>query len=614
MIDAKRLYLMKPKLYGPSGEGGILGATGTAAQSAITNGATIASSAGANVDSLWGQITESPGAKMLASGVDTVKGGVSSLIDKLPTGASLSTFGENAKTVLSTGVSSLGTSAAETASKIGEAFSDSKGFVKDKSDQNKESLTPTPWQADKSQNDLFAMGRPCRFNQTIDPQRRFGNYLRSKMSVIDLIPVDYGVDFTRMADMITKDKGTLSEGIYSLGYEIKIKLYKALCDYHGLKPYAGVRLYTTDDTTASDTIQVQYKDSTFQGLTDKMTEFGQGFRNVTQSVLGEAKSNEFVDSTQGTIHNTTKKLSAEFGATSGLSELLAGISNVASDMVMSGNKMTFPKIWQSSSYNGNLSVNVRLISPYGHPKAIKEFIMKPLSYLLLLAAPQTVNGITYGGSIPVTIKAYGLNYTIVGSLASITFRRGGSDSSFNLYRQPLTLDLSLEFQTLFDAFAVYDPSVLGKKLKADKKVFWNENLSDPGPLNMYNHENNNNLMTTLGTILASFRPVKVTDMNVNPQVYGMFVPPSRSDIPDAPSFTPFTGNLGSAISGAVSNIGTFASLITNAPKLIQQGLANAVYNVAKGTVSTIAGNASKWISKTPAEAANIANKMTENFS
>jgi hypothetical protein len=300
------------------------------------------------------------------------------------------------------------------------------------------------------------------------------------------------------------------------------------------------------------------------------------------------------------------------GVAPGIRDLLKSVAAVGSDIVMKGNKMTFPKIWQSTTYNGHLSVNVRLVSPYGHPKAIKEFIMKPLSYLILLAAPQTINGVTYGGSIPITIKAYGLNYTVVGSIASITFRRGGSDSSFNLYRQPLTIDLSIEFQTLFDAFAVFDPSVISG-LKTDKDIFQDDLLTNPGSLNFYNQSNKNNLMVSLGTILASLRPVQLVGMSIDPQVYGMFEAPSRTDIPDAPSFTPLTGNLGSTISGAVSSIGKFSEMVTNAPKLIQQGLSNAVYNTAKGSVSSITDSASGWIGRTAGSADSVRTKITGNM-
>lgn len=530
-------------------------------------------------------------------------------------------WGQNALDTVTAAGSAVATSATNTAKNLGKAFSDAKGLVTDQTNTNKKTLKISkPWtisDTEKNLQDLFMIGRPCKFNKVVDPYNRFGNYLRSKMSVIDLIPVDYGVDLKRMTEMVAgaNDSETNNKvSIYSIGYQEKIALYKRLCTYHGLKEYVGVRLFTTDDTTASDTIQVQYKDSTFQGLSDSLSSAGQSYRDAANSLLG-SHSKEFSDKVISAGTELASEATASLGGNQGLQELMKGVASVAGDMVMKGNKMTFPKIWQSSTYNGNLSVNVRLVSPYGHPKAVKEFILKPLSYLILLSAPQTINGVTFGGSIPITIKAYGLNYTVLGSISSMTFRRGGSDSSFNLYRQPLTIDISIEFQTLFDAFAVFDPSVLGENLKTDRDIFKSPMLSDASSLNMYTPENKNNLMVSLGTILASLRPVRVVgmDMNVDPQVYGMFEPPNRSDIPDAPSFTPLTGNLGSSISGAVSSIGSFASMVTNAPKLIQQGLSNAVYNTAKGTVGSIASSASGYINGGAAAASSIRNKIMGNL-
>ncbi len=531
-------------------------------------------------------------------------------------------WGQNAVDTVTAAGSAVATSVTNTAKNLSKAFSDAKGLVTDQTNTNKKNLkVSTPWtvsDTDKNLQDLFMIGRPCKFNNIVDRYNRFGNYLRSKMSVIDLIPVDYGVDLKRMTEMVAGkvDSTNNKVSIYSIGYQEKIALYKRLCKYHGLKEYVGVRLFTTDDTTASDTIQVQYKDSTFQGLSDSLSSAGQSYRDAANSLLG-SHAQEFSNKVTTAGAEMAQKATDSLGGGPGLQELMKGVASVAGDMVMRGNKMTFPKIWQSSTYNGNLSVNVRLVSPYGHPKAVKEFILKPLSYLILLSAPQTINGVTFGGSIPITIKAYGLNYTVLGSISSMTFRRGGSDSSFNLYRQPLTIDISIEFQTLFDAFAVFDPQNENNplNLKTDKDIFKSPMLSDASSLNMYTPENKNNMMVSLGTILASLRPVRIVgmDMNVDPQVYGMFEPPTRTDIPDAPSFTPLTGNLGSSISGAVSSIGSFASMVTNAPKLIQQGLSNAVYNTAKGTVGSISSSASGYINGGAAAASSIRNKIMGNL-
>jgi hypothetical protein len=542
-------------------------------------------------------------------------------------------WGAGAVTSIQTSASNAAGAAINTATtiskKFGDAFSSAIGLVTDQTTTNEKTLTElsqTMMDAyRKTGKDLFPIGRPCKFNEQIDKYQRFGNYLRTKMSVIDLIPVDYGFDFTRMAKIVGLQKGEVDSksagdmaNMFSLGYKDQINIYGRILKYHGLSDeYAGIRLYTTDDTTANDTIQIGYKDSTFQGISNAMSEVGQNIKDLAGSLFG-SDTKEFQKKVVAASEEGAKKITETVGGGPGVQQLVKDLTNVASDMIVSGNKMTFPKIWQSTTYAGNLSVNIRLVSPYGHPKAVKEFILKPLSYLILLAAPQTINGVTYGGSIPLTIRAYGLNYTLLGALSSITFRRGGSDTSFNLYRQPLTIDLSLEFQTLFDAFAVFDPGPSPSSnvsLNYDKDIFSDPSLSDPSTLGRFAYDKSSSLhiMTSLGTILSSLKPIGLMDANVNPQVYGLFESPPRDDIPDLPSFTPITGNLGSTISSAVDSIGSFGKLITNAPTLLQQGLANAVYNTAKGSVASIVGSASKYIGNVGGAASKVVNIVRGNL-
>lgn len=543
----------------------------------------------------------------------------------------VSAWGAGATASIATSASNLTTTAVSTAGSLSKAFQDASGLVVDQTNTNLKPLKKfdNKWVLSAQNNDLkelFPIGIPARFNKVVDPYNRFGNYLRSKMSVIDLIPVDYKMDFKKLTDIISSQKEAEKssskakkeiDSIFEIGYGqtgSKIELFQKLCEHHGLPSnYAGIRLYTTDDTTSNDSISIQYKDSTFQGLTDGLSNTFQSFRDIANSVLGST-TKEYADKATAAAAEASKQVVAEVGGNEAMQKLTESMTAIAGDILMKGNKMTFPKIWQSTSYSGQLSVNIKLMSPYGHPEAIKEFILKPLSYLLLLAAPQTINGVTYGGSIPLTVKAYGLNYTIVGSINSITFRRGGSETAFNLYKQPLILDISIDFQTLFDAFAMFDPSVFGDSLTQDKNIFEDPMLTNPdNSLNLYTQANKNNLMTTLGTVLASFRPVKLSNMDIDPQVYGVFTPPSRDDIPDSPAFTPITGNLGSSISGAVDSIGKFANMVTNAPKLIQQGLSNAVYNTAKGSVGSIVGKASGWLTSSSSTITGVTTKVNSLF-
>lgn len=492
---------------------------------------------------------------------------------------------------------------------------DKGSYIRGVTFKNQEQIIQSPGKISGTEpGELFMIGRPCKFNSDVDKFQRFGNYLRMKMNVVDLIPVDYSMDIKNMWKMMSEEtRKTFKDSIYSLNYGGQIEVYKRICNYHGLKKYSGIRLFTTDDTTANDTISVQYKDSTFQGVADQLTDIGQKVRNVASTVFG-SKASDVLKTGSTELGNVVRGTGNELGASQGVQDLLGTLTEVVSDMGLNGNKLTFPKIWQSSSYAGNLSVNIRLVSPYGHPNAIKEFIMKPLSYLILLAAPQTTNSITYGGNIPITIKAYGMNYTTLGAISSMTFRRGGSDTSYNLYRQPLTIDVSLEFQTLFDAFAVFDP-LQGDNLTTDQNIFNDPQLTNVSPysLDAYTRDSQHHYMTTLGTILASLRPIQISGFSVNPQVYGSFIAPSRDDVPDDYTFIPLTGNLGSAISGAVSSIGNFANMVTNAPKIAQQALSNAVYNMSKGAVSTITGTASGWLNAASSRVNDVVNTVNMNI-
>jgi hypothetical protein len=93
----------------------------------------------------------------------------------------------------------------------------------------------------------------------------------------------------------------------------------------------------------------------------------------------------------------------------------------------------------------------------------------------------------------------------------------------------------------------------------------------------------------------------------------MFALPNRNDIPDSPEFLPVGGNLGTTITSAVSSLENISKIITNAPQIISQGLSNAVYNIAKESVSVISGTAGDWINKPVAVANTIRNTIIGNL-
>ena len=47
-------------------------------------------------------------------------------------------------------------------------------------------------------NDFMYIGKPCAFHETVDPNHRIGKFLRNRMSIIDLIPCYFKIDFAKL--------------------------------------------------------------------------------------------------------------------------------------------------------------------------------------------------------------------------------------------------------------------------------------------------------------------------------------------------------------------------------------------------------------------------------
>jgi hypothetical protein len=96
------------------------------------------------------------------------------------------------------------------------------------------SLSSAQIKVGEGKTQLFSIGSPCRFNNTIDPQGRISAYLRTKMQVIDLIPCDYKFNFDALKGLTTA-KNAAFGGIHSISYDERIAEYNRMCTFHGLQ-------------------------------------------------------------------------------------------------------------------------------------------------------------------------------------------------------------------------------------------------------------------------------------------------------------------------------------------------------------------------------------------
>ena len=375
--------------------------------------------------------------------------------------------------------------------------------------------------------DLYPVGRSTLFRDAVDPKNRLGKYIRSKMHVVDLIPCTFEIPLLKSPTTAIDD--AIQSITPQISYNDAIKRFSKRCSSHGLEQKSGVRLHITDETTSSESFDVGYEDSMFQSTLDslsgKLREIRQYGRSVTE------KYDDYADQiAKSAGEATTAGISALFGEGAGAN--VGKVVGTLADVILKGNRVTMPKIWSNTTHSSELNCFIKLVSPYGTPWAIAEYIIKPIMYLHLLSAPRTKDTVSYGGSTPLTIRAYGLQHMNVGAIKQISFRRGGNDSSFNVYRQPLTVDVRMSFQYLVDGFACFhEDTTIGKNLVKESKTF----LSST---EVYEGNSNNAIMSTIRDVVTSLRPIRFSEeeneQSASP-LLGYFTKP-KQDFPS--SLTP----------------------------------------------------------------------------
>jgi len=128
-----------------------------------------------------------------------------------------------------------------------------------------------------------------------------------------------------------------------------------------------------------------------------------------------------------------------------------------------------------------------------------------------MAAPKTPDGVSFGHPFTLTLNAYGMAYAPLAAIKNITLRRGGSDSSFNIYRQPLTIDVTIEFDFLIKGFAAYkhdahnfDPHDKDIYTRASQSAFMAE---DEFAAAGTGRTSKSPSLTTIGKIVQSLQPI-----------------------------------------------------------------------------------------------------------
>ncbi len=201
--------------------------------------------------------------------------------------------------------------------------------------------------------------------------------------------------------------------------------------------YYGFTVLGTNDSTFNETISNEYGANRFQqaaeDIASKVKESAAG--NLIATVGGFFRSYD--------SENGVKALQevGKFGLLGAMSGLFQGV------------KIQLPQVWNNSDYNSSLNIMIRLISPSGDQMSIRKYIKEPLEVLIRAAAPITMDGIMSGYPMIWDVKAHGVMHLKMATITAITITRGGNDTVYNKYDEPLNVDVRLMITPINPGFA-----------------------------------------------------------------------------------------------------------------------------------------------------------------
>lgn len=320
------------------------------------------------------------------------------------------------------------------------------------------------------------------YNRNIDPKGDYAKKLLSNINKVVLKPVGYSVDFAGMSTefmqllkaigddgegsitnnnnnnnnsgnvifKIGKDaKFSMQYGDKNIGTEVALKIWKSILAANAsLSPtettfkldpnVESLHILGANDSTFTEVLSNNYKPSFIDSSsTSKIQQF-----------MGKLKN-----------FNIAQQLFTAFDADAGRAIMRSSSSDSDILNMLSGKSLgyqtTLPKEWYNSSYQSGLQLLIRLVAPSGHYTDVYKYILQPLMYLICAASPVTYNGVSYGFPPLWRVEAEGLQTIPLAGISAITISRGGTDTIFNKWNQPLNIDVRMSLESIIDGFATF---------------------------------------------------------------------------------------------------------------------------------------------------------------
>ena len=219
------------------------------------------------------------------------------------------------------------------------------------------------------------------------------------------------------------------------------------------------------DNFPTDTFTNQYSESFLNRFTDLVSS---GAAELAQ-ITGQRSAGEAVKSMLNAMSKSDVGLVSAFGegAKGALGAAKGAFQSVASGMgaagsrigkiaemtgkLLGGARVDMPMIWKNSGFTPSYTITVRLYNPQPSNPIMKEkYIVGPIAAILLLALPQTEDGVYYNWPFFCTIKVPGLLYIPSAYIGNITLVKGGDQQQISYSQEMGVVDVRIEFGSLYD--------------------------------------------------------------------------------------------------------------------------------------------------------------------
>ena len=288
------------------------------------------------------------------------------------------------------------------------------------------------------------IGKIPGYNSEIDQNGEFRKKLIDSMAVVTFKPTGYGVDFSKLAE--GKFSKVLTSAINNSTFNPQ-KMFSDTLVANKLEGVSKITVIASNDSSINETMGNRYEEGFLSKMSDKFKDGGfvkasKNFQQITSM------------QTQDLIDKYGKSLSASYLENGSGAQQSADAFLEITGLLASGFNINLPRFWSSSSYNSSLNLTIKLNSPYGDPEAVEEFILRPLLYLLSLCAPISKYGLFTGQPFMFDVKISGLAHYKLAGIQNVTITRGGNDTIFNKYGQPLSVDVRMNVIPLINAFGM----------------------------------------------------------------------------------------------------------------------------------------------------------------